>query len=142
MTIPDVNLLIYAYDTTAPHHLKARRWWEDALSGSEIVGLPWIVVLAFVRLSTHPGLMREPISVAQAETTVRSWLERPRAELLFPRASTLNRFFSLLHAAGLGGNLTTDALIAAHAEECGGTVYSNDADFRRFPRIRWINPLE
>jgi len=50
-------------------------------------------------------------------------------------------FFDLLEQAGGGGNLSTDALIALHAQEHGGTVYSNDRDFGRFAGIRTINPL-
>ena len=117
-------------------------WWERVLSGGEVVGIPWIVVLAFVRLTTHPGLMREPIHVSQAQKTVGEWFVQPAVELLVPQSTTLTRFFSLLSEAGVGGNLTTDALIAAHALECGGTVHSSDTDFRRCPGIRWVNPLE
>ena len=57
MIVPDANLLIYAYSSTSPSHRAARRWWEDALSGHEPVGIPWIVVLAFVRLISHPTLL-------------------------------------------------------------------------------------
>jgi predicted nucleic acid-binding protein len=44
-------------------------------------------------------------------------------------------------AAGRGGDLTSDAHVAALALEHGGTVYSQDADFARFPGVRWIDPL-
>jgi toxin-antitoxin system PIN domain toxin len=140
--VPDANLLIYAYDTTSPSHLAARRWWEGVLSGREPVGLPWIVVLAFVRLITHPTLSEHPFTVRQAEAAVRQWLDCDHVQLLVPRETTFARFFSLLDEAGLGGNLATDALIAAHAEDYGGTVYSTDRDFDRFEGGRWLNPLE
>jgi uncharacterized protein len=42
----------------------------------------------------------------------------------------------------MGGNLTTDALIALHAREHSATIYSNDLDFGRFPGIKWVNPLK
>jgi predicted nucleic acid-binding protein len=42
---------------------------------------------------------------------------------------------------GLGGNLTTDALIAAHAIENAATLFSNDRDFDRFSGLKWTNPL-
>jgi predicted nucleic acid-binding protein len=61
--------------------------------------------------------------------------------LLSPTSATLDIFFDLLAAVGTGGNLTTDALIAAHAFEHGARVYSNDRDFARFPQISWKNPL-
>jgi toxin-antitoxin system PIN domain toxin len=142
MIVPDANLLIYAYDTSVPSHKAARQWWEKCLSGDEPVGLPWVVVLAFVRLTTHPVLMEQPFTIEEAQSAVDGWLARSHVQLLHPRTSTLNRFFSLLHAAGLGGNLSTDALIAAHAEEYGAVVHSTDRDFDRFPPVRWVNPID
>lgn len=142
MIVPDANLLIYAYDTSATLHRVARRWWEGALSANEPVGLPWVVVLAFVRLITHPTLSEHPFTVRAAEAAVRQWLDCDHVQLLLARETTLERFFSLLDEAGLGGNLATDALIAAHAEEYGATVHSTDRDFARFTGVRWLNPLE
>lgn len=142
MIVPDVNLLIYAHDSTAPAHRQARAWWESALSGSEPVGIPWIVVLAFVRLMTHPTLSENPMTVGQARERVEEWLRCDHVRLLTSETTTFSRFFDLLAAAGTGGNLCTDALIAALAEEHGGTVYSNDTDFDRFPGIAWRNPLQ
>jgi uncharacterized protein len=142
MIVPDANLLIYAYDIGSPFHRLARRWWEDALSAHEPVGLPWIVVLAFVRLITHPTLSEHPFTVAAAEAAVRQWLDCDHVQLLVPREATFERFFAFLEEAGLGGNLATDALIAAHAEDYGAVVHSTDRDFGRFAGLRWLNPLE
>ena len=56
MIVPDANLLIFAYDTTSPHHARARTWWEGALSADEPIGIPWVVLrrltLMSVRLKT------------------------------------------------------------------------------------------
>lgn len=141
MIIPDANLLIYAYDETCPSHRTARSWWENALSGTEAVGIPWVVVLAFVRLATHPTLTENPMTVEQAEAAVMSWLEVDHVRLLTPSSATVARFFELLKATGTGGNLSTDAMIAALAAEYGGCVYSNDRDFARFPGVLSQNPL-
>ena len=70
-----------------------------------------------------------------------AWLALDHVRLLAPHVTTLDRFFSLLEQLGTGGNLATDALIAATAMEYGGTVYSTDADFGRFEGIAWRNPL-
>jgi toxin-antitoxin system PIN domain toxin len=142
MIVPDANLLIYAYDRSSPSHRDARQWWENSLSGTEPIGIPWIVVLAFVRLVTHPTLSEQPFTVQQAEAAVREWLTCDHVQLLVPRETTLERFFSLLEEGGLGGNLATDALIAAHAEDFGATVYSNDRDFDRFHGLRRKDPLK
>lgn len=141
MIVPDANLLVYAYDETAPCHGTAREWWEEVLSGIEPVGIPWIVVLAFVRLMTHPTLADNPMTVEQAGAAVTSWLELDHVRLLSPTPSTIFRFLDLLAGAGMGGNLSTDAMIAALADEYGGCVHSNDRDFARFAGVAWKNPL-
>ena len=142
MIVPDANLLIYAHDQTARAHNAARIWWEDALASAEPVGLSWVVILAFVRLMTHPSLSENPMSVDQARACVEGWLEQPNCRILPTSGATVARFFDLLQEAGLGGNLCSDAMIAAAAEEYGGTVYSNDRDFDRFDGLRWKNPLK
>ena len=66
MKIIDVNLLIYAVNQDAPAHGKAKKWLESALTGTETIALPWIVLLAFLRLTTRPGLFQKPILAALA----------------------------------------------------------------------------
>ncbi len=141
MIVPDVNLLVYAYDEASPDHKKARRWWEKVLSDAEPVGLPWVVILAFTRLLTHPQICESPVSVEEVRRTVTGWVDLPHVRVIQLSNQALDLFFDLLEEAGMGGNLTTDALIALHAREHSATVYSNDRDFDRFPGIRWINPL-
>jgi toxin-antitoxin system PIN domain toxin len=141
MIIPDANLLIHAYDQTSELHRAARRWWEASLSGTERVGVPWIVVLAFMRLVTHPMLNDNPMPVAVARQAVESWLRLDHVDLLTPGTATFDYFFDFLEQAGTGGNLSTDAMIAALAMEHGGRIYSTDRDFSRFPKIVWHNPI-
>ena len=64
MTIVDANLLLYAYDATSRRHLGARSWLEEQLSGSAPVGLPWVVLLAFLRISTSPRVLARPLPIA------------------------------------------------------------------------------
>lgn len=141
MIVPDTNLLIYAHDETSPHHVESRAWWESALSGSEPVGIVWVVVLAFTRLLTHPHLSRNPLSVSEVREMVEQWIGCPCVRLLGLSEQGLPRFFDLLEAADGGGNLSTDALIALHAMEHSATVFSNDRDFDRFPGVKRVNPL-
>ncbi len=141
MIVPDANLLIYAYDDTSPMHIKARQWWERVLSGTEPVGIPWVVILAFVRLMTHPTLSANPMTVSDAGKRVEDWFKCPHVRMLAPTLNTLKRFLALLESVGMVGNLSTDALIAATAEKHGGMVYFNDADFDRLPGIIRRNPL-
>ncbi|MFM7273515.1 MAG: type II toxin-antitoxin system VapC family toxin [Gammaproteobacteria bacterium] len=142
MILIDANLLIYAVNADAPAHRKARRWLESTLSGTEEVGIPWLVVLAFLRVSTRRGILERPLSTEHALAYVDGWLEQPFVSLVGPGPSHWAIFRNLVGASGAFGNLTSDAHIAALALELGATVCSADYDFRRFPGIRHVNPLE
>jgi toxin-antitoxin system PIN domain toxin len=87
----DANLLIYAIDSNAPQHKRARPWLERVLSGADPVGLPWIVILAFIRITTREGIMRRPLSLAAALAYVQSWLRQPCVEAVGARASITGR---------------------------------------------------
>ena len=141
MIIPDLNLLVYSYDDGAPFHNPARRWWEGLVNGTERVGIPWVVVVGFVRLLTHGSLREVPASPAQAVDYVREWFRFPHVLPINPGPSHLDYLSRNLNAAGVGGNLVTDAHIAALAMEYQAEVHSNDTDFSRFPGLRWRNPL-
>src|SRR5450759_4761463 len=84
MILVDANLLIYAVNADAPLNRKAKSWLESALSGQETVGFPLNVLLAFLRLTTRPGLFRHPLPVDTAFDLVASWLDRPSATIVHP----------------------------------------------------------
>lgn len=142
MILIDANLLIYAYDHDAPHYQRARAWLESVLSSNAVVGLPWIVIVAFIRITTNKRAMVKALDVEQALGYVNSWLQQPFVTPLHPGELHWSILSSLLHDSGTAGNLTTDAHIAAIAIEQGYTVYSADNDFKRFDGLRHINPLE
>ena len=142
MIIPDANLLIYAHDSSCPQHGKARNWWQGALSGPETIGIPWVVVLAFTRLITHPQICTNPLAVGDVQAIVEGWIESSNVRIIQVSERALAAFFGLLEDAGMGGNLCTDALIALHAREHSAVVYSTDRDFDRFRGLRWVNPLQ
>lgn len=142
MIIPDVNLLLYSYNQGAPLHNAARNWWIGLMTGDERVGVPWIVVAGFVRLITSRSTVAEPSTVIYAVDTVEEWFTYPHVVPINPGAQHLSLFRQALQAAGVGGNLVTDAHIAALAMEYQAEVHSGDNDFSRFPGLRWRNPLE
>ncbi|HHQ49098.1 MAG TPA: type II toxin-antitoxin system VapC family toxin [Acidobacteria bacterium] len=141
MIVPDINLLMYAYTSDAPHHEAARSWWEGCLSGTVMVGIPWVVALGFVRLMSSRAVLTDPLTPVEALEHVASWLERPQALVLIPGPRHLEILSSIMAAAGVTGRLTTDAHLAALAMENQAELCSNDADFARFPGLRWHNPL-
>jgi toxin-antitoxin system PIN domain toxin len=142
MIIPDVNLLVYAYDSTSPWNERASKWWVSCLSGSETVGISWVVALGFVRLWTSPKVFANPMPVDLAAGHVESWLNRRVVRIIHPGARHAEILFGYLRAVGRAGNLTTDAHIAALATEYRATIHTSDTDFLRFPGVQWKNPLE
>jgi toxin-antitoxin system PIN domain toxin len=141
LILPDVNLLLHAYNQRSPVHTKARAWWEDALSSTRSIGLTWAAVLGFIRIATHRHVFQDPLPVASACAHVRTWLPRPYVSILHPGDRHAEILFRLLESLGTGGNLTTDAHLAALAIEHQAELHSTDADFNRFPGLRWVNPL-
>jgi toxin-antitoxin system PIN domain toxin len=141
MIVPDVNLLIHAYNRGSRVHDEARAWWEGLLNGVRPVGLAWVAILGFVRISTHRQILANPWPVATACAAARAWLARPYLSVLHPGERHPEILFGLLEALGTAGNLTTDAHLAALAIEHQAELHSMDADFARFPGLRWVNPL-
>ena len=141
MTLSDVNLLLYAYDTSSAHHERARPWLEEGLSGVEAFGFAWATMLAFVRLVTNPRVFESPLGVEEALDVVDSWLAAPCATVLHPGPRHAVVLRQLLEPLGTAGNLTTDAHLAALALEHDAELYTADADFSRFPGLKWSNPL-
>ena len=141
MIFLDANLLIYAVNDDAPLNRKAKHWLEAVLSGQETVGFSWNVLLAFLRLTTRPGLFRNPLPVDAALEIVASWLDQTSATIVHPGPRHLPVLRELLLHLGTGGNLTSDAHLAALAIEYGAELCSSDTDFARFPGLNWRNPL-
>ena len=142
MIIPDLNLLIYAYDETSPHHARAAKWWTSCLSGTAPVGIAWLVALGFVRIWTNSRVFANPMSVDTAAAHVESWLARRVVRVVQPGPRHAGLLFGFLREVGKGGNLTTDAHLAALAVEAGAVIHTADTDFLRFSGVKWTNPLK
>lgn len=140
MQLVDANVLLYAVNRDAPHHRAARRWLDGALAGSEVVALPWIVVLAFLRLSTHPRVFPHPLTVDQAVGVVEQWLAQPGALVVEPTQRHLSLLAGLLSEAGVAANHVNDAHLAALALEHQAALVSFDHDFQRYAGLRHSVP--
>jgi uncharacterized protein len=140
VTIVDANILLYAVNESEPRHEQARGWLDRALSGRETVGFAWVVLLAFLRLSTKVGLYPRPLSVEQAITTLQAWVGDGPGVIVQPTPRHLSVIAGLLKSTGTGGNLTNDAHLAALALEHDALVVTFDGDFQRFSGVRWARP--
>jgi predicted nucleic acid-binding protein len=89
-----------------------------------------------VRLLLNREIRRSGLSFK-----VKKWLSRPNCEVLYPATGHVERAIALVTQSGGGGNLSTDAQIAALALEHLATVHTADLDFQRFQGLRWYSPI-
>ena len=141
MILVDVNILIYATDRRSPQHAVARDWLDRQLTDSVALGMPWVSLLGFLRLSTNSRIMPRPLSIAAAWGEVMAWLSCEPVWIPQPTERHSEVLGELLALPGVHGNLVTDAHLAALAIEHGLTLCSTDGDFARFPGLTWRNPL-
>jgi len=137
----DANLLLYGVNVASPMHARARVWLEAAFRGDEVVALPWVVLLGFLRVATSPRALPRPLSAELATDVIDGWLALPNVVAISAGEDHWNTLRALLSQTGTAGNLTTDAHLAALAIEYDCELYSTDADFARFAAVRWVNPL-
>lgn len=142
MKLVDANILIYAVNTDSPHHQRVRSWLEEALSGREAVGMAWIVLLAFLRVTTRRGIFERPLTSEQAIAYLDAWMQHPVVEIVQPGPGHWSVLRALVSTAGTAGNLTSDAHLAALALEGGWTLVSTDNDFRRYSGLTVLNPAD
>ena len=141
MILIDVNLLVFAFDSSVPQHAATKTWLDERLNESARVGIPWQTTLGFLRVVSNPRIFGRPSSLEAAWSQVQSWLECPRVWIPSPGPGTKTILGRMLQHARGGANLIPDAALAALAIEHGLTLCSNDGDFARFPGLKWIDPL-
>jgi len=142
MILIDANLLLHAYNPRAVEHDASRVWLEATLSGSELVRFAWLTIWAFLRISTSPRVFEHPLSIAEANAIVSSWLAQPAAGVLDPGERHWDILQGLTRHGKAAGPLVMDAALSALAIEHGATLNTTDRDFARFPGLAWVNPLE
>ncbi len=141
MIVPDINVLLYAADSTSTHHEAARSWWEQLLTKGDPVGMPWIVAAGFVRIVTNERIVRDPYPPAEALDIVDGWLAHPSVTVIGPGRQHAALLRGFLEQYGRGGNAVPDAHLAAIVAEHDATLCSTDRGFARLGGLRWIDPL-
>jgi uncharacterized protein len=138
----DVNILLHTIESRSPLNAKARKWWDARLSESVPVCLCWAVLSGFLRIATNRRIFQHPLSMEEAVARVQSWLDQPCVRIVHPTQRHWDVFRDMLTGGKATANLVSDAHLAALAIEYGCELNSTDADFSRFPRLAWKNPLQ
>lgn len=141
MKLIDLNVLLYVVNRDAEQHEPIRRWWEGALNGDETLGLPWSVLLGFLRLTTSRHVFGTPIPLDQAAGLVDDWLALDIVCVPVAKPDHWQTLRRLLSTSGVAGNLTADAHLAALAMSHDAVLVSCDRDFERFRGVRREDPL-
>jgi toxin-antitoxin system PIN domain toxin len=139
----DANLLLYASDESSRFHAAARARLEALARGPELVYLFWPVLMAYLRVSTHPAIFDPPLPPERALENVGRLLELPHVQTAGERERFWEMYRDVAIDAGVRGNLVTDAHVVALMRENGvRAIWTHDRDFRRFPGIEVRDPFE
>jgi len=141
MILPDINLLLYAYNALDKQHTEARNWFEAVVNGKERLGLCWPVITGFLRVSTNARAFLQPFDIAESVQIVARWMKHPNIIVVEPTNRHWQLLSEILVAGQVRSAMTTDADIATYAIEHGAVLHTQDRDFNRFPGLRVENPL-
>ena len=136
MLLPDVNVFVNVETTAAGHHGAALRWLEAAAGSPEAVGVPEMVLLAFIRVTTGAAMGDGRITPARAFEVVASIRRMPSYQPLTEGPRHWPLFEQTVRQRGISGPATTDAYLAAFALEHDATFVTFDRGFQRFPGLR------
>lgn len=143
MLLPDVNVLIYAHrEDSTPEHPAFASWLRELASGHEPFALSVLTLGGVVRIVTNPRIFARPSTLDEAFAFIGELVTRPQARVVSPGPKHMQIFERLCRQSGATGKLAADAQHAAVAIEHGCTLVTTDADFNRFPKVRWQHPLQ
>ena len=144
MLAVDTNVLVYAADADSQFHRPCRDWLERQRMRPDAWYTTWAILYEFLRVTTHPRVMRRPWTTPTAWEFVTMLLASPGLGVLVAtdrHADVAGEVISEL--PHLAGNLLHDAHTAILMREHGiRSICTRDTDFNRFPFLEVIDPLQ
>lgn len=139
----DVNVLLYASDTSNPKHPEAIRFMEERAFDPDLFCIAWSTLVAYLRIATHPRIFARPLSPSDALGNVESLLRLPRVRTLSEGEDFLDGYRVVTASFPVRGNLVPDAHLATLLQQYGvGRLYTADRDFRKFDFLDVVDPFE
>jgi toxin-antitoxin system PIN domain toxin len=141
--VVDTNILVYSADADSPWHAKARDWLEGQRRLPDAWYTTWPILYEFLRVTTHPRVMKRPWSAPQAWTFVSALLSSRGLGVLAPTQRHSDVAEHVLNEIPhLAGNMLYDTHTAVLMREHGiRRICTRDTDFHRFPFLEVIEPL-
>lgn len=138
----DANLLLYASDTSSPHHRSASAFLAGRAADPDLLCLSWATAMAYQRIATHPSIFARPLNPNEAWGNLRRLLALPRARVIGEEPGFLDDYEAATEGLVARGNLVPDAHVATILRQHGvRRIYTADADFRKFAFLEVVNPL-
>jgi toxin-antitoxin system PIN domain toxin len=138
----DVNVLLYASDTSSPHHDKARSFIESCIAEQGVFYLAWPTVMSYLRIATHPAVFDHPLSPDEAMANIDILLDLPHVRFLSEDEGFWDVYRATTADVPTRGNLVPDAHLAALLRLHGvKTLYTHDRDFLKFPFLDVRDPF-
>jgi uncharacterized protein len=138
----DTNIFLYAHFELYPQHAKARSFCEALLSGEDDWCIAWQVVYEYVRIATHPAVLRVPLTIDQALSDLDPYLGAEHSHVLShtdQHRPVLDAVASAIPTAR--GNFVHDLHYAALLREHGvSRIYTADTDFAKFGFLDVVDP--
>ncbi len=143
MLVVDTNILVYAADADSAWHEEAHEWIERRRSEPDAWYMTWSILYEFLRVTTHPRVMRKPWKAGQAMTFLSALLASPGLSVLAATERHAGVAAQVVaELPWLAGNLIHDAHTAILMREHGvSRICTRDADFHRFPFVQVVDPL-
>lgn len=143
MLVVDTNVLVYAADADSPQNARCRQWLEEQRARPDVWFTTWPIVYEFLRVTTHPRVMRQPWGLRDAWQFVLALLASPGLDVLTPTERHADVAAQLVtELPHLAGNILHDAHTAVLMREHGiRRIVTRDTDFHRFPFLEPIDPL-
>ncbi|MEW6322566.1 MAG: TA system VapC family ribonuclease toxin [Acidobacteriota bacterium] len=136
MIAVDTNILVYAHRREFPQHARALAAVSGLADGADLWAIPVVCISEFLRVTTHPGILKPPSTVEQATQAIAALQASPSLRVLMPGERHIALLLQLTRDRGVTGNLTFDAQIVALCVEHGvRELLTADRDFQRFPDI-------
>ncbi len=98
--------------------------------------------MSYLRIATHPSIFAEPLAPSEALGNVSALLRLRQVRALSEQEGFLDVYREITESLPVRGNLVPDAHLVAILRQHGvRTLYTNDADFRKFDFLEIRDPL-
>lgn len=138
----DVNILLYASDTSSPYFERAKSFVDSCIAQQEVFYLGWATVMSYLRIATHPAVFDHPLSPDEAMANIETLLNLPHARFLSEEEGFWDAYRATTAEVPTRGNLVPDAHLTALLRHHGvKTLYTHDRDFLKFSCLDVRDPL-